>query len=376
MMSAALTDSLAALLRGESLPWTRLGTTVDEFLDACTAHGVTGLLYERVRRAPWWVTWPAQVDEALANERRAATARELLCAREITSVLDALAAAGVHPILLKGAALAYTVYDTPASRPRVDTDVLIRRDDVEPLRTVLTSLGYAAPVHCGGELLFCQFPLRRVDRFGVAHVFDVHWKISTQSMFADVLTFDELTASAAPLPALGPHARMTGPVHSLLLACVHPVMHHQNVELLLWVSDVHRLASRLTKAEFDVFAELAVEKRMGAICAHQLELAGKRCGTSVPDAVLRRLRAGSPREACAVYLRPNRRWHHELVSNLRGLPHWGDRLRLLGEVALPHSSYMLKTYNVAPSALGMAAIPFLHAHRLARGVLKVLTGRK
>jgi hypothetical protein len=42
-------------------------------------------------------------------------------------------------------------------------------------------------------VLFCQFPLRKADEFGLGHTFDFHWKISTQSAFADLLVFDEIS---------------------------------------------------------------------------------------------------------------------------------------------------------------------------------------
>src|SRR5678815_1905510 len=153
---------------------------------------------------------------------------------ELISVLDALAAEGIHPLLLKGTALAYSLYDSPASRPRMDTDLLIRRSDVELVRRVMARCGYIAPPYCDGDLLFCQFPLRRSDDFGLTHTFDFHWKISTQPIFADVLAFDEIADRAVPLPSLGTHARTASPRHALLLACIHPVMHHRNVESLIW----------------------------------------------------------------------------------------------------------------------------------------------
>ena len=54
----------------------------------------------------------------------------------------------------------------------------------------MTSLGYATTVHCSD--LFSQFEVQKVDRFGVQHAFDVHWSISTQPVFAGLLTYDEL----------------------------------------------------------------------------------------------------------------------------------------------------------------------------------------
>src|SRR5260370_18599962 len=98
--------------------------------------------------------------------------------------------------------------------------------------------GYSERNHYDDELLFCQFPLRKTDEFGLVHTFDFHWKISTQSVFADLLVFDEIAAVAMSLPALGAHARTAGPLHALLLPCIHPVMHHRNAESPIWIYSI------------------------------------------------------------------------------------------------------------------------------------------
>ena len=131
---------------------------------------------------PWW--------EALCQEAHAEAARELLRADEIKTVLGELAAAGISPILFKGTALAYSIYPSPICRPRNDTDLLIAPTAVDAARRVFAACGYAVTVHCAD--LFSQFEVQRVDRFGVLHVFDVHWKISTQPVFENLLTYDDL----------------------------------------------------------------------------------------------------------------------------------------------------------------------------------------
>ena len=371
-----LADGLAAVLRGTNVPWRTLGVPPAEFLERCAEEDLTGLVYARLRGRPQ-VDWPPDLSAALAREARAEAARELLRHRELTSVLEVLAAQGIHPILLKGTPLAYTVYPAPSLRPRRDTDLLVPRAQVDAARRAVTELGYDAPPYCDGELLFCQFELGRADAFGVRHAFDFHWKISTQTPFADLLTYEELAASAEPVPALGPHARSAGTLNALLLACIHPVMHHRNEERLLWVYDVHLLASRLSAVELHQFAGLAATKGVAAITAQQLSLARARFGTSIPEAITAALGA-VPRttEPTAAYLQPNRRWHQELGSSIRGLGRWSDRLRLLREVAFPGPSYVLKVYGVNTGAIGAALLSALYLHRGIRGVWRVLTGWK
>jgi putative nucleotidyltransferase-like protein len=124
----------------------------EEFLRASGEQDLTGLICDRLCRRPEVCDWPEDIREALARETRAQTARELLRQNELISVLDVLAADGIDPILLKGTALAYSLYDNPASRPRVDTDLLIRGNDVDHVRRAMARHGYVAPTHCDGAV--------------------------------------------------------------------------------------------------------------------------------------------------------------------------------------------------------------------------------
>lgn len=369
-----MNDTLVALLKGDAIPWSAVGMPADEFLAQCRDRDLICLVGERVRSSPAWREWPQHVCETLRAIAYTQTAQELLNRKELLSVFDALAGEGIAPIVTKGTALAYTFYRLPAERPRIDTDLLIRRGDVDRIRGTMAGLGYAAPPYCDGEL-FGQFPMRKIDAFGLTHTLDFHWKISTQPVFADVLDFAEVAAEAIDVPALGRHARMPSLVHTLLLACIHPAMHHRNAELLIWTYDVHLVASRLSTEDFERFVELAINRRVAAICAQQLAAARARFATPVSDAVLGRLNA-NPGEPSSEYLRPNRRWRDEFISSLRALPRWRDRSRLVREVMFPGPSYMLAAYRITRRSPAALLLPGLYVHRLMAGAWKVLRGRK
>ena len=372
---ANLVDDLAAQLRNERVAWSALDVTAEQLLAVLDEEDLTGLVHIAIEPPAEPTDWPPEFCEELARRARAAVATELLRQRETAFVLGALGARGIEPILLKGTALAYAIYRAPGLRPRSDTDLLVRREQVDATRQAMDSLGYTATNYSDGELLFRQFEFGKQDAFGVGHAFDFHWQVSTQTAFADLMTYDELTADAAAIPALGMHARGAGLVHALLLACVHPAMHHQNVERLIWVHDVHLLVERIRAVELDRFVDLAIRKGVAAICAQALARARSRLGTRVSEAALLRL-GGAAGEPTAVYLEPHRGWRDELISNVGGLRHWSDRLRLLREVAFPKPAYMLRSYGLTNRAIGTALLPALYLHRGARGVWKVLTGKK
>ena len=345
-----------------------------ELLDACREEGLAGLVHQHLR-AGAQTGWSDDVVAEVASEACAAAAEELLRRQAIVDLLDALGTAGIRPILFKGTALAYSVYAAPSFRPRADTDLLIPREQADRVREVMAHLGYAPSPNSGGERLFAQFQFWKNDRHGVQHVFDVHWKISTQPMFAGVLTYTELDVDAVPIAGLGVHARAAGRVHALLLACIHPAMHHRNAVHLIWMYDIHLLASACSDADFDWLVAMASAKGVSAICAHELDRARERFAFRLPPNVIPALavRKGEP---SAAYLRPRRRWIDELLSSVRGLPRWTDRAGLLREVLFPGPRYMLAAYGMAARPFRAAFLPALYAHRIVKGIQKIATGKK
>ena len=61
---------------------------------------------------------------------------------ELCRLLDALAAVGIRPVVFKGAALAHTLYPSPACRPMGDIDLWVTEAEMPAAITVLAGLGY------------------------------------------------------------------------------------------------------------------------------------------------------------------------------------------------------------------------------------------
>ena len=370
-----LLEGCAALLRCEDVSWNGLGAEPGTVLTTLTEHDLTGLIHQRIGKSTD-TDWPQDIRRELARRSHAEAATELLRGREIRAVLAALASDGMRPILIKGTPLAYSLYDAPSARLRCDTDLVVPREHVDAVRRALIGIGYRERIQCGGEHLFRQFMLEKQDVFGVLHVFDVHWNISTQSMFSNVLSYEELWQEAVPVVALGPHARAAGPVHALLLACIHPVMHHGNAERLIWIYDIHLLVAQLSPEDVRRFVGLARAKRVGAIAARGLGLARARFHAGISDHTLAELARAAANEPSAVYLQPGRRWFDELTSNLSGLPSVRNRCALLREVLFPNRHYMWNCYGLTGAGYASVLLPVLYIHRALRGAWRVVIGAK
>ena len=83
--------------------------------------------------------------DALAQLQHAyylAAPRAALRTRELITVLQALAAHGVVPVLFKGAVLAHTVYPNYVCRPMSDLDLWLSDAEIEVAVHALTQIGY------------------------------------------------------------------------------------------------------------------------------------------------------------------------------------------------------------------------------------------
>jgi hypothetical protein len=77
----------------------RQDISAEDLLGASIHHGVTLLLYARLKPTASWQTWPAGLCRKLKQHAQSAATRDLLRGHETAAVLVALADAGVAPLL-------------------------------------------------------------------------------------------------------------------------------------------------------------------------------------------------------------------------------------------------------------------------------------
>ncbi len=350
-MAVPLADQLCAIV---NKPETGIESVSGEMIALARRHRLHLMLADRGAVAE------------LAQERRDAAAVEAMREAELRRVLAALAVAGIRVILFKGVAISRTHYRSPELRVRSDTDMLVPADRGQAVAHVLETLGYRREVETDGALIVSQFHYEFFDRANLSHALDVHWRISNVIAFADVLSYEEIVRDAVSLPGLGSDAVGPCAVHSLMLACVHRVAHHPDSADLLWLYDVHLLADRLTHSEQTRFAELAVHRRVRAICAYSLQDSAQAYGGCAGDLAARIAPPAGTAEPTLAFLAERLRPVDVLSADLRALGRWPERLQLLREHVFPRRDYMFARYGTRRAS----SLPWLYLRRIVAGAPK------
>jgi hypothetical protein len=197
----------------------------------------------------------------------------------------------------------------------------------------------------------------------------VHWDVANSPIVRDALPFEELLSRAITVPRIAPNALAPSHVDALLLACIHRVAHHHDIERLIWLYDIHLLRDAMSAEEHARFWRLAADRRVVAICERSIELADKWFAGAPHDRAANWLTDDerAREEASAAFLDHDRTRGAALGSELKALS-WRRRLRRVRELALPPIGFMRQSF---PSAHA-AALPALYVWRGARGLLRLL----
>lgn len=371
-------DLICAVLRGDSpaWPWGEDAEAVARFLNRSDLHGTHALLHARLASSDW----PPALLRELRTRAVGLAMWELRHQQVLAQTLVALAAEGVEPVLLKGTALAYSLYSNPALRTRGDTDLIIPIEAKDRVHALLVSLGYQRSLGVSGELVSYQASYTRHIDNGGSHTLDLHWKINNSELLSRLFTYEELYRDAMPLPGLSPHALGTSRVHALLLACMHRSTHKQNpyyvngephhdADRLIWLYDVHLLAGQLNAQEWDELASSAAKKGLCAVCLEGMRHAQACFQAVYPESVLASL-ATPGAEPAARYLdgtKLRQQW-----MDFCALGSGSTRMRFARELFFPPPAFMRSRYADQPSAW----LPWLYLRRAAGGVAKGFMGNR
>jgi hypothetical protein len=331
-------------------------------------HGVAGLIAPRIGDLG---SVPATLRAGIVERVVAAEVWEAEHLRILRRVLSALGDAGIKPLLLKGTGVAYRCYDPPSLRRRGDTDVLVPPDKFETAIAALIAVGGSARDMPAGPVEGCARHVVFRSVIGTQHEFDVHFDLSGHPALRRLLSWEGLTASAVPLPALNSAARACSDVDALVIAAMHRLKHRQagyyaggvrflSPDRIIWLYDIHLLAQSLDAENWHRLVERAGALGLSGAVAMALEASTDALGTSCAPGMIEALKARGVDEAATRFLMAGA--FGQTMMDL-GAMQGRDKFRYIAKLAFPPATHMRETFSdVRPNWL-----PWLYLYRAGKG---------
>lgn len=283
-------------------------------------HGVTGILLAYLERhgllyGAGVPQLAANLQQTLAFHRRRATLFQFHC----RVILSRLAAAGIEPVLLKGAALQSLIYNDPIERSYGDIDILVSRSEIEQTLKSLQAIGYSAPpeeVAARYEDLHFHYIMNKPDGAKV----EIHWalerpdspfRLDPVEFMANTILVESAALGQFPTPR---------PEYALLHLSVQN--RENSFSRLTRLVDVDRLA-RTTGFDWELLVTLAGKAQARLVTHTTLRLVSELLNTPIPAGVMQSLRA--PAVA---------RWHMERLVPTRTLLQQGAQKRGVNSLLL------------------------------------------
>lgn len=262
--------ALAAALAGTGRV-TRDDTSWTGLVEAAAWHGLRPALHHALASRSVLDSLPTALRRALNDAARLEGLRVEARRQQLREALDALAAAGVRCIVLKGAHLAEHVYPAELVRPMVDLDLLVAPRDAAAAHAALAALGYAPATNVAA-------PPRHWPTLVRAHGLPVELHRAIEPCEAPfTLALDGVWARARPATIAGVPTLVLAPEDLLLHLALHMAHSHLLGASLVGVLDVRACVcrwgssldwervtahARAARAERFVHAALALARRV------------------------------------------------------------------------------------------------------------------
>ena len=314
-----------------------------ELLNVAAGHRLLGLTLSFIVRARALSGRTESGDREFQDLVRSVRRRAVLFEMKRDQVVTALQKAGTRPVVLKGAAIASTLYREPFERDVEDLDLLVGQEGLERAVRALEAEGYVSPPPEESRAYrrhHFHIPLDHPD----SHAVEIHWALS-RATAPFQLDSKEVLAQSIRLEKVGqPDLLLPRPEHMLL----HLVLQNlqEGFSRLARLVDIDRLVATTPDMDWEVLVVAAKKGSLTSATALSLQLASRLLGSCIPAPVIEELRPGPVSRFNLTMMRPvssllNQRLLHADAA-IRLHEFWllrgaSKRISLLRKMLMPHA---------------------------------------
>ena len=258
----------------------------DKLLIVLKNQWISPLLYWKITTLSSASHLPHYVVEQLRNAFLWSRFRTLQMDKQLSGMLDVFQHAGIDILILKGPALARSVYPDPATRPSSDLDILIKPSQVERAVVLLQDMGYRRKTKRFRSFLK---DIYKDDLFSppekVRHLrgIELHWDLYALHGKTREVGVEDLFQRAVELKT--PSQTMMSilnPIDALMYAAIN-IRNHLPDNRLIWIYDIALLAGQLRKTDdWKLLQQRCIEWRGRNALETTLKQAQDWAGISIP----------------------------------------------------------------------------------------------
>ncbi len=339
-----------------------------------TFHGIALLLVES---GSGLAGWPPRLADAIREQARLQSFWEMSHRQVMANLIEALKKAGIEALVLKGTALAYSVYPSSALRRRGDSDLLIVNSDREKTRAVFRECGFSQ----WSDVRPLQECWQSPSELGFDHTVDLHWRLSASPAVSHLLEANLPRRRTIALSELSPSAKGIGAIDNLLLICINRAAHGRfgyqvgnamlfDNDRLIWALDIHLLTATFTASDWRELVESAQASGASDIVLSGLRLAQDRLETEIPGNLLETLERHASDARLTHYL-VHASGRERFALDFAATPSLADKVRLVALKLFPTREQLHERY---PSATHWPILA-LRVRRLFSGIDNLVRGR-
>jgi putative nucleotidyltransferase-like protein len=268
------------------------------------------LLYQSLRAVGSDVIPTAALTQ-LRTHYLANTKHNLFLTGELLRVLHLFDTHGIPALPFKGPTLAAAVYGKLALRQYSDLDILVHKQDIPHVKTLLTAHGYQLPLtHAQEEAIWKHHYHYAFVREDGRVMVEMHWAF-TRQYWPVPLDLAHVWARPALVALAGTSVSTFPPEELLFILCVHGSK--ERWTLLKWVCDVAALLHTHQILDWGRVMEQARTAGGVRMLLLGLSLAHALLGAALPQDVVHRMQAAPMVHALAAQVRA------QLCASLHGL---------------------------------------------------------
>lgn len=332
-MSGGGAGALLEVLRAwPEAPRDAVPTDMAALVHAAARHGLAGFVQHALGRSGWTVDEPVRT--SLRREALAQAARGMRVKALLVRSLDALAAVGLVPVLLKGYGLGLRLYPEPLQRATTDVDLLVTDAEVDGASGALVGLGLkplgeAAAAHAREHEHHLTFT-------GPAGMVELHFRALVG--YGQTLEAQALLARAEEAVLEGRRVRYLRAEDELVYLAIHASNHL--LQRLAWLFDLKLLVLARPGLDWGRVVEVARGTAFPHLAWYALDAARRLMGAAVPEEVLAALAPPMwQRRMAARFFTAGRLLETELMNHK---PTWVVAKLLLAPRLLPMARYTLR----------------------------------